>query len=57
MDFLNSEFACTIEGQLNNVHPSAAVKDLIMSESQWFSPDHGQIGHYLRDVHKNYKNI
>jgi hypothetical protein len=35
--------------------PSAAVKDLIMSESQWFSPDHGQIGHYLRDVHKNYK--
>jgi hypothetical protein len=55
MDFLNSEFVCTIEGQLNNVHPSAAVKDLIMSESQWFSPDHGQIGHYLRDVYKNYK--
>ena len=55
MDFLNSEFVCTIEGQLNNVHPSAAVKDLIMPESQWFSPDHGQIGHYLKDVHKNYK--
>jgi len=55
MDFLNPEFVCAIGGQLNNVHPSAAVKDLIMPESQWFSPDHGQIGHYLRDVHKNYK--
>ena len=55
MDFLNPEFICAIGGQLNNVHPSAAVKDLIMPESQWFSPDHGQIGHYLRDVHKNYK--
>ena len=22
----------------------------------WFSPDHGQIGHYLKDVFENYKN-
>jgi len=55
MDFLNSQFVNAISGQLKNVHPSAAVKDLIMSESQWFSPDHSQIGHYLKDVHKNYK--
>jgi glycosyltransferase involved in cell wall biosynthesis len=55
MDFLNPEFVCAIGGQLTNVHASAVVKDLIMPESQWFSPDHGQIGHYLRDVHKNYK--
>jgi glycosyltransferase involved in cell wall biosynthesis len=55
MDFLNSQFVSAISGQLKNVHPSAAVKDLIMSESQWFSPDHSQIGHYLKDVHKNYK--
>jgi glycosyltransferase involved in cell wall biosynthesis len=55
MDFLNPEFVCAVGGQLTNVHTSAAVKDLIMPESQWFSPDHGQIGHYLRDVHKNYK--
>ena len=55
MDFLNPQFVSAIDGQLKNVHPSAAVKDLIMSESQWFSPDHSQIGQYLRDIHKNYK--
>jgi len=55
MDFLNPEFVCAIGGQLTNIHASAVVKDLIMPESQWFSPDHGQIGYYLKDVHKNYK--
>jgi hypothetical protein len=24
--------------------------------NQWFSPDHGQIGFYLKDVFENYKN-
>jgi hypothetical protein len=53
-DFLNSEFVPMIGGQLTNVHPSAANQWLI-KESQWFSPDHGQIGHYLKDVFENYK--
>jgi len=55
MDFLNPEFTCLIGGGLTNVHPSAANQWLI-SESQWFSPDHGQIGYYLKDVFENYKN-
>jgi hypothetical protein len=54
VDFLNPEFVPTIGGQLTNVHPSAANQWLI-KESQWFSPDHGQIGHYLKDVFENYK--
>ncbi len=41
-------------GQLTQVHPSAA-NDWIIRESQWFSPDYGQIGHYLKDVFENYK--
>ena len=28
---------------------------MILAESQWFSPDHGQIGHALKDVFENYK--
>ena len=28
---------------------------MILAESQWFSPDHGQIGFYLKDVFENYK--
>jgi glycosyltransferase involved in cell wall biosynthesis len=55
MDFLNPEFVSIIGGGLNNVHPSSANQWLIQ-ESQWFSPDHGQVGHYLKDVFENYKN-
>jgi glycosyltransferase involved in cell wall biosynthesis len=54
MDFLNPEFTAMIEGTLDKVHPSAANQWLIQ-ESQWFSPDHGQIGLYLKDIFENYK--
>jgi hypothetical protein len=29
---------------------------MLMKESQWFTPDNGQVGHYLKDVFENYKN-
>ena len=54
IDFLNPEFTSLINGQLTQVHPSAA-NDWILKEAQWFAPDHGQIGHYLRDMFENYK--
>jgi len=55
MDFLKMEFNNLIGGQLANVHSSAA-NQWLLPESQWFSPDHSQIGHYLKDVFENYKN-
>jgi glycosyltransferase involved in cell wall biosynthesis len=55
IDFLNPEFTNLIGGQLTNVHPSSA-NQWLLAESQWMSPDHGQIGHYLKDVFENYKN-
>jgi glycosyltransferase involved in cell wall biosynthesis len=55
MDFLNPEFTPLITGQLTNVHSSAA-NQWLLAESQWFSADHGQIGHFLKDVFENYKN-
>jgi glycosyltransferase involved in cell wall biosynthesis len=55
MDFLNPEFTNLIGGQLTQVHPSTQNQFLI-PESMWFSPDHGQVGHYLKDVFENYKN-
>ena len=55
MDFLNPEFTVLIGGGLTNVHPSAA-NQFLLAESQWFSPDHGQIGFALKDVYENYKN-
>jgi len=29
---------------------------MLVKEGQWFSPDHGQIGHYLKDMFENYKD-
>ena len=54
MDFLDPKFTCLINGQLTNVHPSAA-NQWLLAESQWFSPDPSQIGFYLKDVFENYK--
>jgi hypothetical protein len=53
-DFLDKEFNILLPGQLTNVHPSAA-NQFLLKESQWFSPDNGQIGYYLKDVFENYK--
>ena len=55
-DYLNSEFVSLIPGQLTNVHQTAVVPNMILAESQWFSPDTGMVGHYLKDVFENYKN-
>ena len=55
LDFLDSKLTNLIGGQLTNVHPSTQ-NQFLLPESQWFSPDHGQIGFYLRDVFENYKN-
>ena len=54
MDFLDPKFTCLINGQLTNVHPSAA-NQWLLAESQWFSPEPSQIGFYLKDVFENYK--
>ena len=55
IDFLKAEFTTLINGTLTNVHPSAA-NSMLMKEGQWFSPDHGQVGHYLKDMFENYKD-
>ena len=55
MDFMKPDSSVIIGGALKNVHPSAVVENMILPESQWFSPDHGQVGHALRDVFDNFK--
>lgn len=56
MDFLKQEFTCLVGGELKNVHPSAAVQNMILQESQWFNPNIVQAKHYLKEVYENYKN-
>jgi hypothetical protein len=55
IDFLDPEFVTLLPGKLENVHDSAVVPNMILKESQWFSVDHGAVGHYLKDVFENYK--
>lgn len=54
LDYLNPEFTSLVQGQLTEVHPSAA-NQFLLKEAKWFSPDTGQVGYYLRDVFENYK--
>lgn len=55
LDFLHPDYTTLINGELKKVHKSAAVKDMILEESQWFAPNFGEAGYYLRDMFDNYK--
>ena len=54
IDYLNAEFTTLLPGTMTNVHDSAA-NTMLLKEAQWFSVDHGNVGHYLKDVFENYK--
>lgn len=54
-DFLNKDFVRYVKGELTNVHKSAQVKNLILAQSQWFTPDSADVGRAYKDIYKNYK--
>jgi hypothetical protein len=54
IDYLYMENTCMVGGTLRGVHPSAQVKDMILAESAWFSPDVKQAEFYLKDVYEKY---
>ena len=54
IDYLYMENTCMVGGTLRGVHPSAQVKDMILAESAWFSPDAKQAEFYLKDVYEKY---
>jgi glycosyltransferase involved in cell wall biosynthesis len=53
-DFLHNDFTVLLGGTLTPVHESIQ-NPFLLKEFSWFSPDHGQIGHALKDVFENYK--
>ena len=54
VDFLDNECTTLISGELTNIHPSAA-NDWLLKDAKWFSPNHGEIGHYLKDIFEHHK--
>tara|TARA_B110000977_G_scaffold197328_1_gene279580 strand:- start:805 stop:2154 length:1350 start_codon:yes stop_codon:yes gene_type:complete len=53
-DFLDQEFVRYVKGDLTKVHESAVVKDMILAESQWFTPDAADVAKAYKDIYKNY---
>ena len=56
LDFLQRENTLLVGGELTKVDKSAAVKNMILEEASWFTPDDGQVAYALKDMFKNYKN-
>ena len=54
-DFLDREFVRFVKGDLKNVDKSAAVKNILLTESQWFSPDPIDVGKAYKEIYKDYK--
>ena len=54
IDFLNNKFTSLIGGELAQVHSSAAVKNMILSESQWFKPKLEDIGYTFNNMWEDY---
>lgn len=54
-DFLDKDLSILLGGQLENVHPSAAVKDMILTEAQWFTPNDTDVARAFKESFKHYK--
>ena len=54
LDFLSPEFNTLVGGGLTNVHPSAAVKNMILEEAQWFTPTDASVADALENNFKDY---
>ena len=57
IDFLDKEFSTLLGGDLTNVHPSAASKDMILTEAKWFTPSDIEVNKAYKTVHKDYKKF
>ena len=56
-DFLSREFSVLVGGTLNNVHKSAATKNMILEQAKWFRPDDAEAARAYKDVFKHYKKF
>jgi glycosyltransferase involved in cell wall biosynthesis len=57
MDFLNSEEAVLIGGELKPLHPSSVWEGVLIKESSWFAPDIQQSANALAAVFMDYEKF
>jgi glycosyltransferase involved in cell wall biosynthesis len=56
LDFLNPEYTTFIKGTLTNVHQSAQVQNMILPESQWFTPNDADVAEAFKEIYSNYNH-
>ena len=54
-DYLDTSFIAAVDGKLTNVHKSAAVANMILEESEWFTPDDISTSKAFQNVFSDYK--
>jgi glycosyltransferase involved in cell wall biosynthesis len=55
IDFLDKDAAILVGGELKPIHTSAVIPNMLIADSQWFTPNDGQVGHALKEIFENYK--
>lgn len=55
LDFLSKENTYLIGGGVTPVHPSATMRDIILKEAHWFSPNVDDIMRMWKAMYNNYK--
>jgi glycosyltransferase involved in cell wall biosynthesis len=55
LDFLDPEMSILLPGGITQIHHSAAVQDMLIPESSWFTVNYSKAAETLEDVYKNYK--
>jgi glycosyltransferase involved in cell wall biosynthesis len=54
LDFLDRELSILLPGEIKQIHGSAVVQDMLISESAWFTVNYERASKVLVDVYKNY---
>ena len=57
IDFLDKEASVLVGGELKPIHSSAVVPNMLIEDSQWFTPNDAQVGHALKEMFENYKTF
>jgi hypothetical protein len=54
IDFLHRDYNVLVNGILTHVHPTAQVKNMILAESQWFTPNDSEVADAFKSVYNDY---
>lgn len=54
LDFLGKDYTAFVGGRIDPVHPSAVVKNMILPEASWFTPDDRMVDVGFKELYYNY---